>query len=222
MPADGAASTPAGRGLSAELRRQAEQLVRPLYVGLDGAAGFDRVARLERHAAALAAGEGEEPTALLSLLLLFHGVVDRLGSLGAGGRLDLFLRGGGVGDELGRRLRAGLGRLGTPASPQAAREEALLHDAMLLEASGVAATAERLMAAGKRRLPLGRALAQLDPGAPAERYRTAAGRRLGAARREAAAAWIDDLRRRVRQEAQEDEREEAPQFTGMRPANPSS
>ncbi len=65
---------------------------------------------------------------------------------------------------------------------------------------GVTAAAERLMAAGKRRLPLARALSQLDPGAPPERYRTAAGRRLGAARRERALAWIEELRRRIAEE----------------------
>ena len=205
--------------LDPALERRIEELVRPLYVGLDGAAGFDRVERLRRHAAALAgAPEADEPPdgpeaepaarppldpRLLELLILFHGVIDRLGSLGPGGRLDLFLRGAGVPEELARRLRAGLGRLAAPGSPAAgplSLEEAVLHDALLLEGAGVAAAAERLMAAGKRRQPLARALAQLDPGAPPERYRTAAGRRQGAARRQAAVAWIEDLRRRIAEE----------------------
>jgi hypothetical protein len=184
--------------LDPELARRVEELVRPLYVGLDGAAGFDRVGRLRRHAAALAGAPGPVDPRLLELLLLFHGVVDRLGSLGPGGRLDLFLRGAGVPEELARRLRAGLGRLAAPGP--LSLEEAVLHDALLLDGAGVAAAAERLMAAGKRRQPLARALAQLDPGAPAERYRTAAGRSLGAARRQAALAWIDDLRRRIAEE----------------------
>lgn len=209
--------------LDPALGRRVEELVRPLYVGLDGVAGFDRVGRLRRHAAALAgAAEADEPPdgpeaeraarrpidpridpQVLELLILFHGVVDRLGSLGPGGRLDLFLRGAGVPEELARRLRAGLGRLAAPGSPAAgplSLEEAVLHDALLLEGAGVAAAAERLMAAGKRRQPLARALAQLDPGAPPERYRTAAGRRHGAARRQAALAWIEDLRRRIAEE----------------------
>ncbi|HET7177877.1 MAG TPA: hypothetical protein VFI63_04230 [Solirubrobacterales bacterium] len=202
---------PAPPPLDPALARRVEELVRPLYVGLDGAAGFDRVAPLARHAAALAgAPESENPAdgrpldrRLLALLILFHGAVDRLGSLGPGGRLDLFLRGAGVEEELARRLRAGLGRLTSPGSPTAGPlpiEEAVLHDALLLDGAGVAAAAERLMAAGKRRQPLARALAQLDPGAPSERYRTAAGRRSGAARRQAALAWIEDLRRRIAEE----------------------
>src|SRR5436305_9736002 len=97
--------------LGPALRGQVEQLVRPLYVGLDGAAGFDRVSRLRRQAAALlavegGAGGGPADPFLLELLLLFHGVVDRLGSLGPGGRLDLFLRGAGVAEEPARRLRS--------------------------------------------------------------------------------------------------------------------
>ncbi|HXO18580.1 MAG TPA: hypothetical protein VOA87_01515, partial [Thermoanaerobaculia bacterium] len=75
--------------------------------------------------------------------------------------------------------------------------ESLLHDALLLESTGVTAAAERLLAAGRKRVALARALAQLDPGPPAERYRTERGARLGARRREEAQAWIEDLRRRV-------------------------
>jgi len=215
--------TPSPDPLAPGLRRQVEQLVRPLYVGLDGAPGFDRVDRLRRHAAALASAEtegaaGEVDFRLLELLLLFHGVVDRLGSPAPGGRLDLFLRGAGVENDLARRLRSGLGRLAAPASPPVTPEEAILHDALLLAEAGVAAAAERLMAAGKRRQPLDRALAQLDPGPAAERYRTAAGRRLGEARRREAQAWIADLRRHV---AAELSGVGEGQFTGTRPANPS-
>ena len=144
--------------LDPELARRVEELVRPLYVGLDGAAGFDCVGRLRRHAAALAGAWGpvgspaDRPIdpRLLELLLLFHGVVDRLGSLAPGGRLDLFLRGAGVGEEPARSLRSGLGRLASAASPPASAEEALVHDALLLEASGVAAAATSSAAPAKK------------------------------------------------------------------------
>jgi hypothetical protein len=184
--------------LPEDVRRRIEEMVRPLYAGLDGVQTFDRVERLRRHLAVLA-GEPEEPVdaALLELLLLLHGVVDRLGSLGPGGRLDLFLRGLGLPEERVRRVRAGLGRLGE--APEGG-EEQLLHDALLLERSGVSAAAERLLAAGRKRTPLARALVQLDPGPAEERYRTARGRALGAARRRAAAAWIEELRRQVAEE----------------------
>jgi len=176
-----------------EVRQRAEQFVRPLYAGLDGVQTFDRVERLRGRVAGLAEGldlDGD----LLDLLLVFHGVVDRLGSLAPGGRLDLFLRDLGLADSLARRVRAALGRIGEdPKGP----EEELLHDALLLESAGVAATAERLMALGKKRTPLAKALAQLDPGPPAERYRTARGAALGAARRQEAETWIADLRRRI-------------------------
>ena len=154
---------------------------------------FERVERLRRRVAGLAEGL-EVDRDLLDLLLVFHGVVDRLGSLTAGGRLDLFLRDLGLADSMARRVRTGLERIGE--DPKGAEEE-LLHDALLLEAAGVAATVERLMALGKNRTPLARALTQLDPGPPAERYRTARGAALGTARRHEAEEWIADLRRRI-------------------------
>jgi len=185
-------------GLNGDTRRRLEQYVKPLYAGLDGVQTFDRVSRLRAHVAALRGGSDQaldEP--LLEILLLLHGVVDRLGSLAAGGRLDLFLKGLGLPEELTRAVRHGLGRFQEdPLRP----EEELLHDALLLESAGIVATVERLMAAGKKRVALARALAQLDPGPAAERYRTAQGAALGAARRQIAEGWIEDLRRRAAQE----------------------
>ena len=188
--------------LSADLRQRVEQMVRPLYAGLDGVQTFDRVDRLRRHVREMSAipampAAGPETAVdsdLLDLLLLLHGVVDRLGSLAAGGRLDLFLRGLGLPEERVRGVRAGLGRL--REAPQET-EERLLHDALLLESAGVSAAAERLLAAGRKRTPLSRALAQLDPGPSEERYRTAPGRKLGGQRRQAALLWIEELRRQV-------------------------
>ena len=152
--------------LEDDVRRRLEQYVKPLYSGLDGVQTFDRVGRLRSHVAALRerAGKTADETIdelLLEILLLLHGVVDRLGSLSAGGRLDLFLKGLGLPDELVRAARNGAGRLhDDPRRP----EEELVHDALLLESTGVVATVERLMAAGKKRVALVRALAQLHPG----------------------------------------------------------
>jgi hypothetical protein len=179
--------------MEGETRRRLEQYVKPLYAGLDGVQTFDRIDRLQAHLAALR-GDGALDSDLLELLLLLHGVIDRLGSLAQGGRLDLFLKGLGLPDELTRGARIGLGRLHEdPRRP----EEELLHDAILLESAGVVATVERLMAAGKKRTALARALAQLDPGPSAERYKTLRGAALGAARRREAELWIEDLRRRI-------------------------
>lgn len=178
------------------IRRQAEQFVRPLYAGLDGVQTFGQVERLGARIAAIRGSIGGTALDedLLELLLLFQGVVDRLGSLGPGGRLDLFLKGLALADDLARRVRAGLGRLrDDPRGP----EEELVHDALLLESAGVVATAERLMAAGRKRTPVARALAQLDPGPAAERYRTPRARALGAERRREAEMWIEELRKRV-------------------------
>lgn len=185
--------------LNSGVRRQAEQFVRPLYAGLDGVQTFGQVERLRARIADIRGNVGgiaidEE---LLELLLLLQGVVDRLGSLAPGGRLDLFLKGLGLADDLVRRVRNGLGRL--REDPRGTEEE-LVHDALLLESAGVVATAERLMAAGKKRTPVARALAQLDPGPSPERYRTPRAGALGAERRREAETWIEELRRKVAEE----------------------
>ena len=183
--------------MTPEIRQRVEQLVKPLYAGLDGVQTFDRVARLESHIETLREGVLVVDEDLLELLLLFHGAVDRIGSLAPGGRLDLFLRGLDLPEERIRRVRAALGRFqDDPRGP----EEGLLHDALLLESAGVVAAAERLMAAGKKRTLLARALVQLDPGPPPERYKTARGAALGAARRREAEEWIENLRRKVAEE----------------------
>jgi hypothetical protein len=180
-----------------EARQRIEQFVKPLYAGLDGVQTFDRVDRLRLRLSALREGV-EVDEDLLELLLLFHGAVDRLGSLGAGGRLDLFLRGLDLPEDLVRRARSGLGRFREdPRGP----EEELLHDALLLESAGTLAAVERLMAAGKKRTALPRALSQLDPGPPAERYRTSRGAALGASRRREAEEWIAALRRKAAEES---------------------
>lgn len=178
------------------VRRQAEQFVRPLYAGLDGVQTFGQVERLR---ARIEAVRGDIPVEedLLDLLVLFQGAVDRLGSLAPGGRLDLFLKGIGLADDLVRRVRSGLGRL---REDPRGREEELLHDVLLLESTGVVAAAERLMAAGKKRTPVDRAVAQLDPGPAPERYRTPRARALGAERRREAEQWIGELRRKVAEE----------------------
>ena len=182
--------------MTADIRRQAEQFVRPLYAGLDGVQTFGQVERLHARIAAI---REQIPVdeALLDFLVLFQGVVDRLGSLAPGGRLELFLKGLGLGDDLVRKVRAGLGRL---REDPRGHEEELVHDALLLESSGVVAAAERLMAAGKKRTPVAKALAQLDPGPSPDRYRTPLGRALGAERRQEAERWIEELRRKVQQE----------------------
>lgn len=185
--------------LQAGVRRQAEQLLRPLYAGLDGVQTFGQVERLQARIAAIR-GAAQVNDDVLELLVLFQGAVDRLGSLAPGGRLDLFLRGLGFGDDIIRRVRGGLGRL--RQDPRGGEEE-LVHDALLLESAGVVAAAERLMAAGKKRTPLGRALAQLDPGPAAERYRTPRGSQLGAVRRREAEAWIAALQEKLAEEAVE-------------------
>ena len=189
--------------LSPSQRQQIESWVRPLYVELDGVDTFGLVARRQQLATRLidgAAADGD----YLELLALFHGPGRRLGSTDRRGRWWLFLHGLGLSDDLLHRLSAGLGRW--QVTPQGIEEEAL-HDAVLMEDVGILACAQRIWQAGRKRVPLDRVLATLDAGAVAERFKTAAGSRLAAARREAANVWIEGLIEGVALERLEDSSE---------------
>ena len=182
--------------LPAELRVRVEEYVRPLHTELDGVETFSRVERLERRLIELAR-DVEHDGRLLELLTLFHGVVERLGSLATGGRWQLFLRGLALAPTDIARLRGGLERFAD--APRTVEEE-LLHDAVLLERSGVEAAITRLLAAGRKRLPLDRALSQLDAGPEPSRFRSSRGRELAAVRHAAAESWIKDLTARLASE----------------------
>ena len=166
-------------------------MVRPLYAGLDGVQTFDRVERVRARLEILAEGVADLDRGTLELLVLLHGVAARLGPLGRGGRLDLFLAAQGVEDSRRLRIRRGLERF---ASSPCRPEERLLHDAVLLEEAGVPAAVGRLMAAGKKRQPPRRAVESLDPGPAEERFATAAGRDWGRRERQATGRWIEELR----------------------------
>ena len=176
--------------VKADLIRRCEELARPLYAGIDGVQTFDRVERARRRLELLARGEPDVDGELLAVLTVFHGVAGRLGPLGPGGRLDLFLRGQGLDDGRRAAVRRGLGRFSTaPATV----EERLLHDAALLEEAGVPAAVARLLAAGKKRVPARRAVAALDVGPAPERFATAAGEEWARREQEVTAGWRSEL-----------------------------
>ncbi len=176
--------------LPAEWQAEIERYVRPLYAGLDGVDGYPAVERLERRLDELAEGTACDRE-LVSLLAVFQGVLPRLGSLTAGGRWHLFLKGVGLPEATIARLRAALGRL--EAAPVGIEEE-LLQDALLLERTGVRAAVEALWQAGRKRTAVDRAVGALDAGPGEERFHTPNGRRIAARRFAAATAFIADLR----------------------------
>lgn len=168
-----------------------EELARPLYAGLDGVQTFDRVERVRRRLGVLTRDEPPLDRELLDVLAVFHGVVARLGPLGPGGRLDLFLAGRGIDDKRRFRIRRALGRF--DAEPQT-REERFLHDAVLLEQCGVPAAVGRLLVAGKKRLPPRRAVSSLDAGPAEERFVTEPGRVWARRERRATDRWLAELK----------------------------
>ncbi len=182
--------------LEADIRSRIEEFVLPLYTTLDGVQTFDRVVRIERRVWELA-GDEDLDGRLLELLVLFHGVTDRLGSLGRQSRFALILRGLSLPEDMIERSRIGLQRFSE--GPETS-EERILHDAWLLEESGLRAVVARLLMAGRRRWTVERALETLGPGPVAERFYTSAGAATATRRRQEVAAWIDGLRRSLRQE----------------------
>ncbi len=184
--------------LEAEIRDRVEEFVRPLYTGLDGVQTFDRVGRIEGRLRELAGGQPVNEQ-LLELLVLFQGVIERLGSLGRQSRFGLFLRGLSLPEELSEAVRTGLRRFSD--LPETA-EERLLHDACLLEKTGLRAAVARLLTAGRRRWTVERALEALDPGPAEDRFHTPAGAAMAARHRRKVEVWIEELRRSIRGEKQ--------------------
>lgn len=182
--------------LEAEIRNRIEEFVRPLYTGLDGVQTFGRVVRIEGWVWRLASGVPVNKP-LLELLVLFHGVIERLGSLGRQSRFSLLLRGLSLPEELIEGVRLGLGRF---SDRPGTAEERIIHDACLLEESGLRAAVARLLTVGRRRWTVERALEALDPGPAEDRFRTPAGAAVAATRRRKVESWIAGLRRSVREE----------------------
>ena len=179
--------------LESALVQRCEELARPLYVGLDGVQTFDRVDRVRSRIELLAARETVEDPEILEILVIFHAVADRLGTMAPAGRFDLFLGGLGLDESRRRLIRGGLKRYEeAPATP----EERLLHDAALLEQAGVLAAVERLLAAGRKRLPARRVVGSLDPGPAPERFATRVGADWASREQASTRRWLEDLRRR--------------------------
>ena len=175
--------------LSPADRRRLEDLARPLYQGLDGADGWTAVGRIERTARWL--GEGRSiDAATLEILAILHGVVERLGGTRPAGRLALALA--ALEEPPAPPVRL-LGALRRWRYEPVTEEEKLLHDAFLLEQTGLAACLTRLLAAGRRRVPLERALGQLDPGPDSGRFVTSRGAEIAAARRARVSRWLEAL-----------------------------
>ncbi len=173
-----------------EARRQVEEYVRPLAVGLDGVTNYGDVERMVSAAETIADGETGLDRDLLFLLAAFSGQEKWVSRMGHRSRTEIFLGSLGVPARTVQRLFRGLTRFEVePGS----REEEIVHDAVLLDAMGAYGIAHGLADAYRERLSI-LEMADAVEEAAAAPLRTEAGRRLSAARRETMLAFARQLR----------------------------
>ena len=173
-----------------EARRNIEEYVRPLAVGLDGVTNYGDVERVVSAAEAIAAGEPVLDRDLLFLLAAFSGQEKWVSRMGHRSRTEIFLASLRIAPRTVQRLFRGLARFETEP---AAREEEIVHDAVLLDAMGAYGIAHGLADAYRERLSI-LEMAEAIEAAAGVPFRTEAGRRLGGARREVMLAFSRQLR----------------------------
>ena len=171
-------------------RRKIEEYVRPLAVGLDGVTNYGDVERMVSAAESIAEGESGLDRDLLFLLAAFSGQEKWVSRMGHRSRTEIFLASLGVPPRTVQRLFRGLTRFETEP---AAREEEIVHDAVLLDSMGAYGIAHGLADAYRERLGI-LEMAEAIEAAAGLPLRTEAGRRLAGARREVMRAFARQLR----------------------------
>jgi hypothetical protein len=173
-------------------RRQIEDYVRPLAVGLDGVTNYGDIQRMVTASARIAEGLEACDRDLLFLLAVFSGQEKWVSRMGHRSRTEIFLASLGVPPKTIQRLFRGLARFETePASP----EEEAVHDAVKLDAMGAYGIARGLADAYRERMDM-MEMADAIEAAAAVSLKTERGRALAAARRE----LMQEFARRMRAE----------------------
>ncbi len=181
--------------MDAVRRRQIEQYVRPIAVGLDGVTYFGDAERVVRAAERIAAGMGTLDRDLLYLLAMFSGQEKWVSRMGHRSLTELFLASLPLAPAGIRAVFRGLSRFDTdPQTP----EEAVVHDAVRLEGLGATGIARRLLEGYRERQDFLEMADAIEESARLP-LRTESGRALAEARR-------DTMRRfaaRLREEQQD-------------------
>jgi hypothetical protein len=173
-------------------RRQIEDYVRPLAVGLDGVTNYGDIQRMVLASAKIAEGLENCDTDLLFLLAVFSGQEKWVSRMGHRSRTEIFLASLGVPSRTIQRLFRGLARFET--EPASSEEEAV-HDAVKLDAMGAYGIARGLADAYRERMDM-MEMADAIEAAAAASLRTERGRALTAPRRE----LMQEFARRMRAE----------------------
>jgi hypothetical protein len=176
-------------------RRQIEEYVRPLAVGLDGVTNYGDIQRMVSASEKIAAGQAGVDADLLFLLAVFSGQEKWVSRMGHRSRTEIFLSSLGVPPRTVQRLFRGLARFETaPATP----EEEIVHDVVKLDAMGAYGIARGLADAYRERMDVLEMADAIEAAAGAE-LRTEKGRMLAEGRR----ALMREFARRMREEQAE-------------------
>ena len=176
--------------MDATRRRRIEEYVRPIAVGLDGVTYFGDSERVVRAAERIAGDDPSIDRDVVYLLAMFSGQGKWVSRLGQRSRTEIFLTSAGIPAPAMRALFRGLPRL--PSEPQTA-EEAVVHDALKLEALGATGIARLLLEGYRERQDFLEMADAIDKAAGVE-LATEAGRRLAEPRREAMRRFAEQLR----------------------------
>lgn len=181
--------------MDATRRRRIEEYVRPIAVGLDGVTYFGDAERVARAAERIAGDDPSIDRDVVYLLAMFSGQGRWVSRLGQRSRTEIFLTSSGVPAPAMRALFRGLPRL---ASAPRTGEEAVVHDALKLEALGATGIARLLLEGYRERQDFLEMADAIEKAACVE-LATEAGRRLAEPRREAMRRFAEQLRTEQRE-----------------------
>ena len=176
-------------------RRQIEEYVRPLAVGLDGVTNYGDIQRMVSASERIAAGRAGLDADLLFLLAVFSGQEKWVSRMGHRSRTEIFLSSLGVPPKTVQRLFRGLARFET--APATAEEE-IVHDVVKLDGMGAYGIARGLADAYRERMDVLEMADAIEESAGAELL-TETGRALAEGRR----ALMREFARRMREEQAE-------------------
>jgi hypothetical protein len=181
--------------MDATRRRRIEEYVRPIAVGLDGITYFGDAERVARAAGRIAGNDPSIDRDVVYLLAMFSGQGRWVSRLGQRSRTEIFLTSAGVPAPAVQALFRGLARI---AGEPRTKEEAVVHDALKLEALGATGIARLLLDGYRERQDFLEMAGAIERAAGVE-MTTEEGRRLAEPRRDAMRRFAEQLREEQRE-----------------------